>query len=308
MRSSYNYQMSFPDKIPKLPDIKRPNIRAHNNPLMHSMGKTVRVISNQILALWDSGKFKAEIFEITQHKFPIQYLDPIFDGLRIVQISDIHLGTWMNSDRLAGVVELVNSQCPDLICITGDFITHLTDQIASKLAKPLKNLFAPYGTIAVLGNHDYWSNPNVVRSVLKECGIRELRNEVWMIERGSHMLFVAGLDDVYNGQDDLSSVLAQLPEEAPAIILVHVPDFADITAATGKFSLQLSGHSHGGQISLPGIGSPVLPPLGRKYYRGQYQINGMIQYTNRGVGSATLPIRYNCPPEIAVIELCSPEE
>jgi predicted MPP superfamily phosphohydrolase len=120
-------------------------------------------------------------------------------------------------------------------------------------------------------------------------------------------LHIAGVDDVLENLADLKGVLRQLPEEGEAILLAHEPDFADISARSGRFSLQISGHTHGGQVVLPFIGPPILPPRGRKYPSGRYQINGMVQYTNRGVGTTTIEIRWNCPPEITVFNLQSEE-
>ncbi len=281
----------------------RPNVAAHDNPVMHYFGKAIRTIATTISFLIDRGRFRPHDFRINHLRIGLQELPRDFDNYRIVQISDIHLGTWMNAERLRGVVELVNQQCPDLICITGDFITHEMKDIFNVLKEELCSLKSSDGILAVLGNHDHWSNAPMIRAVLRSCKIQELRNEVIIIHKGNGEIYIAGLDDVYNSKDNLDEVLAQIPPSKKAILLVHVPDFADIAAETNRFSLQLSGHSHGGQIILPKIGSPVLPPLAKKYARGIYKINQMLHYTNSGVGTATIPFRYNCPPEIAVIEL-----
>jgi predicted MPP superfamily phosphohydrolase len=113
------------------------------------------------------------------------------------------------------------------------------------------------------------------------------------------------VDDVWEGSPRLGLVAPQLPEGDAAILLAHEPDFADSSAGTGKFDLQLSGHTHGGQVVLPFFGPPVLPHLGSKYPSGLYRIGDMYQYTNRGVGMAKLPIRINCPPEITIFQLKS---
>jgi predicted MPP superfamily phosphohydrolase len=108
---------------------------------------------------------------------------------------------------------------------------------------------------------------------------------------------------VYVGQNRIEKVLEKLPEQGCAILMVHEPDFADESAATGRFDLQISGHSHGGQVNLPLLGAPVLPRFGRKYPQGLYQVGSMYQYTNRGVGMTPPYIRINCRPEITVFTL-----
>jgi predicted MPP superfamily phosphohydrolase len=111
------------------------------------------------------------------------------------------------------------------------------------------------------------------------------------------------VDDIWEGAPRLDEVTAQLSDNGAAILLAHEPDFADTSAATGRFDLQLSGHTHGGQVVLPFMGAPILPYLGRKYGSGLYKVGEMLQYTNRGVGMARLPIRINCPPEITLFVL-----
>jgi uncharacterized protein len=138
---------------------------------------------------------------------------------------------------------------------------------------------------------------------MAESGIIELSNEVYPIQRGQARLYVAGIDDYIARNDRLEQVLEQLPEEGAAILLAHEPDFADISARTGRFDLQISGHSHGGQVNLPLIGPLYLPRYARKYTSGLYNVNGMIQYTNRGVGKVHVPLRLNSSPEITVFTL-----
>jgi predicted MPP superfamily phosphohydrolase len=293
--------MSKSDPKPK--DLPRPNIYLYHNPLMHTIGKFVRGLSNRFLSVFDDGVFRQDGFEINHLSIPYPALPSEFVGYRILQISDIHLGTWMNEKRLQGIVEMAHAQSADAIVITGDFVTHMFDGVTGALERCLKHLSAPDGVLAVLGNHDYWAGEEQVLQVLERCQIIVLRNQVHAIKKNGQVLKIAGLDDVYNARDDLSKLMDQLSDNIPAILLVHVPDFADLAAATGKFALELSGHSHGGQIVLPLIGAPVLPPLGRKYPRGLYRINGMYHYTSKGTGTATIPFRFDCPPEITVFTL-----
>lgn len=236
---------------------------------------------------------------------PIHNLPEAFEGYRIAQISDIHFDTWMNQERLSRVIQLVNQQAPDLITITGDYVTHgNVEEWINELAEPLSQLTASDGVLTVLGNHDHWTNPFFIREMLKSANINELKNDSIVIERDGGKLAIGGVDDVWERKADLDQVLRSLPEaEIPAILLAHEPDFADLSAESGRFALQLSGHSHGGQVRFPLIGAPILPRLGRKYPIGQYQVRDMIQYTNRGVGMVRPTFRFGCPPEVAVFTL-----
>jgi predicted MPP superfamily phosphohydrolase len=130
-----------------------------------------------------------------------------------------------------------------------------------------------------------------------------LTNAVHTIVRGDARLHIAGMDDMVHGHPDLNKVLAALPKDGCAILLSHAPDFADESAPTGRFDLQISGHTHGGQVLPPIIGPLYLPKGGKKYYAGLYQVGSMLQYTNRGVGMVPPYIRINCRPEITVFTL-----
>jgi predicted MPP superfamily phosphohydrolase len=226
-----------------------------------------------------------------------------FHGYRVVQISDIHMSPWMTRARLADLVKQVNALEADLVTITGDFVSNLDDGIAHDLVSVLSTLQATNGVVGVLGNHDHWAKPAVIRQVMWDSGIVNVSNRVYTLGRGNALLHLAGVDDVWEQQDRLEIVLDQLPAEGAALLLAHEPDFADTSAATGRFDLQLSGHSHGGQIIMPGIGPLRLPYLGRKYPMGRYQVGSMIQYTNRGIGMVRPRVRFNCRPEITVFTL-----
>ena len=250
-------------------------------------------------------EFKVETVQIA-----LKRLSPMFSGFRIVQISDIHMGGWMNPERLQLVAELVIAQKPDVLLITGDFLkgssfTEAAKQGIKDLTKVLRPLAAAIPSFAVLGNHDYHTNPDAIRKMLRLCKITDLTNAVFTVTRDGGSLHLCGVDDVRHGDVRLNDVLAQLGENSAAILLAHEPDFADISAATGKFDLQISGHTHGGQIVVPFYGPPVLPLSGRKYPSGLYKVGDMFQYTNRGVGTDRLAIRINCPPEITIFELKS---
>ncbi len=231
-----------------------------------------------------------------------------FDGFRITQISDIHIGGWMNRERLSRVVDLVLGTNPDLVVVTGDHVfghtwTSGLDAVVDDYVGELSRLAASYPILGILGNHDHWSDAGKVRAMLVRSQIRELSNSVFSIERDGEYLHIAGVDDVWVGAANLDKVLEALPESGAAILLAHEPDYADVTARTRRFDLQLSGHSHGGQVAIPFSGPPVLPDWGKKYYSGLYKVKEMWQYTNRGVGMVEPAVRFNCRPEITVFTL-----
>jgi predicted MPP superfamily phosphohydrolase len=233
-------------------------------------------------------------------------LDREFDGYRIVQISDIHMDGWMSFERLSGLVKLVNEQRPDLIVVTGDFVTAEAKREDRDLVEALSVLEAPDGAVAVLGNHDYIADENLVRRIIRDGGLTELSNDLLTLRRGEGALHIAGVDDFYQRRARLDLVLNRLPEEGAAILLAHEPDFAEVSAPTGRFDLQLSGHSHGCQFRLPFVGAVMRPRVGRIYPGGLYNVDGMLQYTNRGLGMLKPHLRLNCRPEITVLTLRTP--
>jgi predicted MPP superfamily phosphohydrolase len=238
----------------------------------------------------------------------LRRLAPAFQGLRIAQISDIHMGGWMNAERLERVADLVIEQKPDLFLLTGDFLTgHIFDGTSEEHLQRLITILSPLAksvpSYAVLGNHDYWTNAGAVREMLRSSGITDLTNSVFAITRGNDRLYLCGVDDIWEGDVRLDEVIEDLASDAPAILLAHEPDFADLSSRTGRFGLQISGHSHGGQVVIPFYGPIVLPYLGQKYPSGLYRVGGMVQYTNRGVGMLDPPVRFNCPPEITLFTL-----
>ena len=253
----------------------------------------------------ERGSFSVETIPLSLKRLP-----QVFSGLRLAQISDIHMGGWMNPDRFQHVADLVKAERPDLLFITGDFLLghHFSGaekQAILDLIPVLSSLAESIPTFAVLGNHDYWTSSEAIRQMLFSCGITDQTNTVFTLTREQASLHLCGVDDIWRGNVRLDEVIAKLDDDSAAILLAHEPDFADVSAATGKFDLQISGHTHGGQVNLPLFGPPVRPYLGQKYPIGLYKVRDMSQYTNRGVGMARLPVRFNCPPEISIFELHS---
>jgi predicted MPP superfamily phosphohydrolase len=268
------------------------------------MLKMTFIVIVVIICFWIYGaKIEPNWIEIVPIQLSLPHLTPAFNGFKIVQISDLHVSRFMTQKRLDKIINLVNQQKPDVITITGDFDSRNKKFLPDILVEELKKLAPKEFTLSVLGNHDHWNVPQAVRKALAESNAIDLNNQVYTIHRDEEKLNFAGIDDPYVGVPNFPKVLEELPNTGATILLVHEPDFADISASTGRFDLQLSGHSHGGQVRIPLLGAVVLPPGGRKYVSGLTRIGDMIEYTNQGIGMTGIPVRFNCRPEITVFTL-----
>ena len=266
-----------------------------------------------IAALGTDAYLESYRLQLKKIEIPLRRLPHQFDGFTIVQLSDFHYEEEFSASTIRRSVKLVNSLHPDLVVFTGDFVTvpmfHFGRGLARRAANAvfpcaalLSGIKARMGSFAILGNHDAHSNPALVASGLRSHGIPLLKNSCVTIERDGARFWLAGIDDALEGQPDLGAAIKKIPSGEAIILLAHEPDFADEAALT-RVDLQLSGHSHGGQIWIPGLGAPWLPPLARNYPRGFYKIENMLLYTNVGIGTIRAPIRINCVPEVTHITL-----
>ncbi len=263
----------------------------------------IQKIMNNTRDKLNRGKFKEYEYEIVPFVLETNKIGNSFDNYKIVQISDIHIGQWINKNKLDGVISLINSLNPDIIALTGDYVSYEAEKYLEELRECFEKLQSKDGIFSVLGNHDHWTRPQEISKVLENAGIINLNNDVYTIEKNEDKLQIAGVDSITVGRDDIDKVMEKIDCEFPAIMLAHEPDFADTTAKYHPFILQLSGHSHGGQVTIPKLGSPIRGKNFLKYPSGAYEVNDMIQYTNRGIGSNAFWFRINCPPEITEIRL-----
>ena len=266
-----------------------------------------------VAALGTDGYFESYRLQLKKIEIPLRRLPHQFDGFTIVQLSDFHYEEEFSAHPICLSVGLVNSLRPDLVVFTGDFVTApmfrfgrdaalLAANAVFPCAAVLSGIKARMGSFAILGNHDSYSNPALVAAGLRSHGIPLLKNSCVPIERGGARFWLAGIDDALEGQPDLGAAIEKIPPGETIILLAHEPDFADEAALT-PVDLQLSGHSHGGQIWIPGVGAPWLPRLARNYPRGFYKVANMVLYTNVGIGTIRAPIRINCVPEVTHITL-----
>ncbi|NLT73761.1 MAG: metallophosphoesterase [Chloroflexi bacterium] len=227
-------------------------------------------------------------------------------GITIVQLSDLHVTGRADVWRLRYALRLIERTDPDLIVLTGDFVRGSAAGI--DLALPvLRTLEAPLGVYAVLGNHDLWSDREAVARGLAEAGIDLLVNRGLAIEQGEARFYLAGLDDAWSGRPDLDAATAGNTGHLPVVVLLHEPDLGQEILRSGRAWLLLSGHSHGGQVRLPGIGAIILPEHGREYDQGLYGVGEGWLYVNRGLGTAAIPVRLGCRPEVTVLEVYPPQ-
>jgi len=251
----------------------------------------------------DNKRLLIERVEIT-----VPGLPPAMDGFRIAQLSDLHLEPFTTVDDILQSVQACNSLKPDMVALTGDFVTHNT-RAAPVVAELLAQLEAPYGVYASLGNHDFWSGAPEVVKALNERKIPVLRNETRRIRTDRGTLWLGGLDSVYVNKPDVRKTLQDWKQTQPLVLMMHEPDAADVIAAAGVKALQISGHTHGGQLVFRGKAPMTLRRArhGKKYLAGKYQVGPLQLYVNRGIGCVGVPMRIGCPPEVTELTLRSPE-
>lgn len=251
--------------------------------------------------------------------------------LRIAVLTDLHaMEPWMPVTRIERIVETANSLKPDLVVLLGDYVAGMrrfqTDTVpVSDWSSALGALRAPLGVFAVLGNHDWWTDPQSVRKGLENSGIPVLENQAVKLEDASRRFWLAGLGDQlaiplgggqFRGTDDLPTTLAATHADSdPVILLAHEPDI--FVQLPSRVTLTLSGHTHGGQVRLPFIGRPIVPSLyGQRYAYGHIvekrkSSNSFLEdechmVVSSGLGMTGLPIRFMVPPEIALVTLTAP--
>jgi predicted MPP superfamily phosphohydrolase len=223
-----------------------------------------------------------------------------FDRLRIVQLSDIHLSPFTSSEQIERAVDRANDLDADIVALTGDYISK-ERQYAAPCAEILGRLRARYGVYAVLGNHDHWTDAALITDLFRAEGITVLINEGMRFEQRGASFWLAGVDDTMVGLEDLPLALAGSSEKEMKLLLAHNPIILRRAARAGV-DLVLSGHTHGGQVTLRSERSASGRPR-RRLLRGLARQGATQIYVTRGIGTVVLPIRYGCPPEISLLEL-----
>ena len=238
---------------------------------------------------------------VTAQRIWLSDLPEGFRGFRILQLSDIHHSLFVPLDQVAAVVELSNKLKPDLVALTGDFVTYSRSSI-EPVAEILGGLRARAGVVAVLGNHDFRVGAGATERALRRQHIQVLRNRHRLLQRRGSTLYLAGVDD-YGYGADLGQAMCGIPQDASTILLAHNPRLVTAAARRGV-SLVLSGHTHGGQVNVPLLGTVYgRSPEQMRFKMGWDRLGGTQIYVSRGIGTIVLPLRWRCPAEVPLLEL-----
>jgi predicted MPP superfamily phosphohydrolase len=243
------------------------------------------------------------LIQINRYLIPVPRLPPSFEGFTIVHLTDLHYGLLVPLFLMNMVVERANSIPRDMIVCTGDYIhKRNTAKQIEEIWPVLTRLKAPYGVLSVLGNHDHWGDTQRSLYWLERSG-QNVRHQIRKIERNGQALWFAGAGDLWEDHTDIEKLMSPIPPNDCRIVLAHNPDSAD-TIFDLQPDLMISGHTHGGQVNIPFVGTPVLPVRNANYSSGlKRSVGNFPVFISRGIGWAILPVRFNCCPEIAVLKL-----
>lgn len=250
-------------------------------------------------------------YQVRSFKLYLPDLPPGLEGLRIVLMADLHCGPVNRPSSLRKAQELANDCRPDLVLMPGDFV-HYSHSYFPEAAEWLQGLRTgiPGAVVTSWGNHDHWNDIERASSILGASPGHRLREQRLVLTKGRTLeqsgkgLWLCGLDDLWEGEPDLGGILRGIPADQPRLVLCHNPDVAEEQRG-GRVDLMLSGHTHGGQVVLPGIGCPIVPShYGQKYAAGWVMgPGGYPVYVTRGLGVGAVPVRLGVRPEITVFEL-----
>ncbi|HEY5838749.1 MAG TPA: metallophosphoesterase [Pyrinomonadaceae bacterium] len=277
----------------------------HDRPVRRAVKAQPRPLSTLKSVLAQAAKHALTepfMLSIERHEVLLKRLPPKLDGLRIVHLSDFHYGPLVNPKHLERAVKAANDLRPDVIALTGDYISQ-DRMYAEPCAEVVGKLRARYGVYAVLGNHDHWTDATLIADLFRAEGVRVLINEGTRMDLRGESFWLAGVDDTMVGLEDLSLALAGSSEDEFKLLLAHNPIILR-RAARVSVDLVLSGHTHGGQVTWRSEKSRSGRPR-RRMLRGLGRRGNTQIYVTRGLGTVVLPIRYGCPPEVSVLELRS---
>lgn len=272
---------------------------------LHRRSLVAIVMGLVALVYWRLRHFNPYRPMLERIELPLPPGNEPLDGMRIAFVTDTHVGPFISTRDLRRGLALLDREPVELVLLGGDYVSE-SNLYAAGMASALTALVvrAPLGAFAVMGNHDLPLGVDRVRTELERVGVRVLRNESVILARGGRHLAIAGIDDTIVGRANAALAFAGIPAGAPVLALWHEADFAEEAARLGAFA-QLSGHTHGGQVRLPWVGSIWLPPDGQRRDMGFFDVDGMPVYLSRGLGVYRPPVRWRCPPEVTLITLKS---
>ena len=245
----------------------------------------------------ESRWIKTKRIEINSNEIP----DP-FNGKTIVFITDIHHGPFLSLKRVKKLVARINKLEPDLILMGGDYV-HRRPEYIAPLFDEFQNLQSVYGIYAVLGNHDHWESAELTKKMMARNGIKICDNTSYWLRIGNAGIKIGGVGDLWEDTQSLDSITRDIQESDYSILISHNPDYIE-QIDSGLIDLTLSGHTHGGQVTLFGLWAPIVPSnYGQKYRYGLHEFENTSAYISSGVGTITPPVRFFCRPEIVLITL-----
>jgi len=260
------------------------------------------------LALW---AFWLEPSSLVVHEERIELTSFGPASLRMAVLSDLHVGApFVGLEKLRTVVDRTNALRPDLICLLGDYVIQGvrggTFVPPEPIGRELAGLHAAAGVFAVLGNHDGWFDAPRMAAALRANGIAVLENAAQQVETAAGPVWLVGFDDLVTGRPDPARALSAVPSDATRVIaLTHNPDL--FPSVPARVTITLAGHTHGGQVRIPFIGSPIVPSrFGQRYAAGHVIENGRHLFVSTGIGTSIIPVRFRVPPSIALLTLAGP--
>jgi predicted MPP superfamily phosphohydrolase len=270
-------------------------------PFVENSGRTaLRSLALNLSQAARSAFSEPFMLTVEHHSIFLHRLPKAFDGFRIVHLSDIHHSPFTSREQIERAVDAANRLQPDIVALTGDYISH-ERKFAAPCAELLGRLRARHGVYAVLGNHDHWTDAPLITDLFRAEGITVLINQGMRFEQRGAAFWLAGVDDTMVGLEDLPLALAGSQDSEMKLLLAHNPIILRRAVRAGV-DLVLSGHTHGGQVSLRSERSASGRPR-RRLLRGLGSQGETQIYVTRGLGTVVLPVRYGCPPEVSLLEL-----
>lgn len=246
--------------------------------------------------------FEARWVKLTEVEINTTEIPDSFNGFKIVFISDIHHGPYLSIQRITKLVKRINALNPDIIILGGDYV-HREARYIKPVFTELSGLKAKIGIYGVLGNHDHWENAELTRQMMALNGIKDCDNQSYWIRLGNDSIKIGGVGDLWEDTQLLNNTICDVTKKNFCILISHNPDYVE-SIKPGMVDLTLSGHTHGGQMTLFGYWAPVLPSrFGQKYRYGLQDFGTMKSYITSGIGTITPPLRFFCRPEIVLIKL-----
>ncbi len=277
--------------------VKRERLGSRINTVL-AAERPLRELAGNVSKIAKHAIDEANSLSLERVEIPLQRLPKKLDGFTIIHLSDIHHSPLTGLEHIERTVKIANRLKPDMFILTGDYVSHETKFIGP-VAKMLGKLKAEFGTYACLGNHDHWTDADLITKQFRENGINMLVNEGQRFEAKDSSFWLAGVDDHMVGKTDLPAALKGSYPDEFKLLLAHNPIIFRHCVRAG-IDLTLSGHTHGGQVRVRDSSRRMIR---RRRIAGLHSRKNSKIYITRGIGTVVLPIRYQCPPEISLLEL-----